>query len=148
MPPDHEATLRPATESDLDFVHRLVCELEDRTFDRELFRSLFMQNLSNHMVAYSIVSLDGVDCGFVSVHTQTLLHHCGRIAEIQELVVAEPFRSRKVGQQVLRLVREACTADGISQLEVCTNRKRTQAQRFYLANGFLDTHHKFCLTLA
>ncbi|QQS06635.1 MAG: GNAT family N-acetyltransferase [Fibrobacterota bacterium] len=148
MPMELQATLRPATESDLDFVHRLVCDLEDQTFDREKFREFFQQNLSNPMVTYSIASLDGVDCGFVSVHTQSLLHHCGRIAEIQELVVAEAFRSRKVGQQVLHLIREACEADGIFQLEVCTNRKRVQAQRFYLANGFQDTHHKFCLTLA
>jgi PhnO protein len=76
-----------------------------------------------------------------------LLHHAALIGEIQEMIVAEKFRSTGVGKLLIAELITMAKSEGIHQLEVTSNKKRENAHRFYLREGFAQSHFKFTRTI-
>jgi len=139
--------LRKATSSDFDAVYRLVCDLENTLFDRLSFQDIYLRNLEHPAIGYFVATLDDSVVGFASVYVNELLHHCGKIAEIQELVVANQHRRHGIGSQLIIALQHWSKQQGAEQIEVTSQVKRTQAGEFYLGCGFLDTHKKFIYPL-
>lgn len=86
---------------------------------------------------------DGEVTGFLSCHGQTLLHHMGKVFEIQELVVKESRRNMKIGELLVRAAEERIVQSGHRFIEVATNIRREAAHRFYDKCGYGRTHFKF-----
>ena len=87
--------LRMASKDDMNEVYRLICELEDCNLDKQQFEYVYVENLEDNDVDYVIAMEENSEkiIGFISVHTQKLLHHAGKIAEIQEGV--QGFRKER-----------------------------------------------------
>ena len=68
---------------DLDFVYKAICELENQELDFQVFKEIFNENISNPKNLYLIAENETEGVGFISFHTQNLLHHCGLVGEIQ-----------------------------------------------------------------
>src|SRR5271157_2576676 len=109
------------------------------------FSEIFDYNLRNQNISYLIASMNAEPAGFLSIHTQLLLHHSDKIAEIQELYVVPEFRGLHVGQSLLKYAISILKLEGINQIEVCTNMARAEAQKFYSANGFIGSHYKYTM---
>lgn len=139
--------IRGALKEDCKTVHRFICELEDTQFDYTMFEEYYFRNLDNHDTIYLVAEDAGEVIGFLSCHGQYLLHHMGKVFEIQELYVEEKHRSKKAGQLLIERLEAILKEQGYKFLEVASNIKRTDAHRFYLKNGFGQTHYRFTKTL-
>lgn len=94
------------------------------------------------MVHYLVAEQSGIIVGFVSCHVQYLLHHTGKVGEVQELCVKPDYRNQHIGHQLIAALNAVAVREGLINLEVTTNQKRTDTIRFYEREGFRATHIK------
>ncbi|RYJ42524.1 GNAT family N-acetyltransferase [Flavobacterium beibuense] len=137
-------TTRFATQEDVRVVYGFINELENTVFDYDTFEKYYFENLENKNNIY-LVATDTVKnvIGFCSSHGQILLHHQCMVFEIQELFIATDYRDRKVGRFLLQALEDILKQQGHELLEVTSNKRRTEAHRFYINNGFAESHFKF-----
>lgn len=124
-------------------IYSLICELEEASLDRSKLEAVYLRNLADPGIHYLIALENGEAAGFASVHVQNLLHHGGKIAELQEIVVARERRGQGLGGRLFSEAEKTARAAGCLQLEVCCNRKRTDSHRFYERQGMAASHFKF-----
>ena len=135
--------IRPAKSRDRDAVYAFLCDLESQVLAPTPFKDVFERNLAADSVHYLVAELESQVIGFVSCHVQYLLHHVGKVGEIQELYVLEEYRNQRIGRQLLAALDILAQQLGLVNLEVTTNRVRTDTHRFYEQLGFKATHYKF-----
>lgn len=135
--------IRPAALSDCPVIYAFLCDLEEETLDRERFDAVFQTNLDHPDYHYLVAETDQKIIGYVSCHTQLLLHHVGRVGEVQELYVSPSCRNQRIGRQLIDRLLQLAADEGWVNLEVTTNKKRLDTQRFYEQTGFSPTHIKF-----
>lgn len=135
-------SIRPANRNDTDVIYGFVCELEETILDQIRFRIVFEHNLSNPMTHYLIAEHADEVVGFVSCHVQYLLHHVGKVGEIQELFVRTDYRNQQIGHQLVATLDMLAIQENFVNLEVTTNQKRTDTVRFYERESFSRTHIK------
>jgi PhnO protein len=134
--------IRRATEQDCWVLYRMLCELEGQALEKNAFEEVFKINLANESIIYMIAEIDGRPIGMASCHMQWLLHHAGRVAEIQEMFVEPTFRSKGIGKDLVIELADFARAAGALHMEVTSNRIRLDTHRFYEKEGFVNTHFK------
>jgi (aminoalkyl)phosphonate N-acetyltransferase len=139
--------IRPARPDDAATLYRFLCDLEETTLDPTAFRAVYRHNLADPWLHYLVAEAGDELVGCVSCHVQYLLHHTGKVAEIQELFVADAWRNRHVGRQLVAALEALGRREQWVTLEVTSNRRRTHAHRFYEQLGFAASHVKFVKTL-
>ena len=82
-----EVLIREAIPQDFPVIYNFVNELEGEVFDKEKQRLLFDINIQHAHYCYRVAVVNGEVVGYISCHTQMLLHHGGRVGEMQELFV-------------------------------------------------------------
>lgn len=140
--------IRPAEWNDHEIIYSFLCELENIALDRGAFQSVFRHNLAAAHVYYLVAETDGMVVGFLSCHVQYLLHHAGKVGEIQELFVLTSHRNQRVGRQLISALEAIARHENLINLEVTANRIRTDTHRFYAQLGFQPTHYKFVKTVS
>jgi (aminoalkyl)phosphonate N-acetyltransferase len=137
-------SIRNAEPADVDMIFRFISHLEEQSFDPVGFKQRYADNLKNSDVIY-LVAADDQDepIGFLSCHGQSLLHHEGKVFEIQEMYVAKNFRGHGVGKALFQALLENLGKTDVETLEVTTNANRGDARKFYTKLGFIQTHIKF-----
>ena len=136
-------TVRPAAIEDADLIFSFVCALEEDHFHRDTFHQLYRGNIQNKDYCYRVaVDCTGKIIGYISCHSQVLLHHGGKACEVQEFFVDESYRNRGVGRQLMLAVEAYAWAEQARVFEVTVNLKRKRAVEFYLSSGFALTHIK------
>jgi (aminoalkyl)phosphonate N-acetyltransferase len=135
--------IRPASASDVALIYNFLCELEEETFDFQSFQYIFNHNLQNPDYHYFLAYDDTSCVGYASVHAQWLLHHCGKVGEIQEMFVIADYRGKGVGSVLMQKLMEIAQRDNFEILEVTANKKRLDTHRFYEKQGLQQTHFKF-----
>ncbi len=138
-----ECELRPATAEDVDAVYGLICELKQAELDRSAFHAGFAANLLDHNMRYQLAEQNGHIIGMIGLHMQFHLHHANWIGEIQELVVMPQARGLRVGSQLLTWAEEFARQAGAEMTELSTSVKRLDAHRFYLREGYTQSHFRF-----
>jgi PhnO protein len=138
-------SIRKANKQDAEAIYALVCELENIKFSKATFVDLFRTNLKDGRIGYFVVLIDERIVGFGSIYLNKLLHHCGIVAEIQELIITEAYRDKKIGSNLLSEMIKWSEQQGAKQIEVCCNNSRIKAHSFYKSNGFMQTHQKLVL---
>lgn len=139
--------LRRATAQDTEVVYALVCELKQASFDYPAFRAGFTANLQDARLRYQLALLDGQAVGLIGLHLQYHLHHANWIGEIQELVVMPQARGLKIGSQLLAWAEQEARKAGAEMTELSTSVKRHDAHRFYLREGYEQSHFRFTKAL-
>lgn len=136
-------TIRPALALDVSIIYQFISELEEEVFDFEEFNRIYVQNLANPDCHYFLV-FDADECiGYASIHAQWLLHHCGKVGEIQEMFVKDAYRGKGIGSLLIEAIFEVAKRENFKILEVTANKKRMDTHRFYESKGLLPTHFKF-----
>ena len=138
-----EISIRKAEKKDLAFVYHALCRLENEVLDKDLFNSIFMENISNSSFIYYVAEEEGKPIGFISFHTQNLLHHCGLVGEIQEFYVDAAYRKQGVGSALVQKVMDYAVQYNLKSVEVTTNKKRSENTIIYTNLGFNLSHDKF-----
>ncbi|HEY1045314.1 MAG TPA: GNAT family N-acetyltransferase [Bacteroidia bacterium] len=139
--------LRKSNDLDAKQVHKLICLLENENLDLEMFTQMFSGNVRDPRNIYLVAEENGLIVGFISCHSQVLLHHLDIVYEIQEMFVDEHFRGKGLGRQLLENLQNEIQLRKGKYLEVSSNKLRDQAHEFYQLAGFNRTHYKFTKNL-
>lgn len=135
--------LRKAESNDKNHVYSLICQLVGFVFDRNSFEKTYEKNLLNEMVKYWVIDNGERVIGFVSLHIQDLLHHEGRVAEIQELCVDEKFTGKGFGKLLADHAISESKKLNCEIIELSASNKRVDAHRFYEREDWERSHFKF-----
>ena len=130
---------------DLDFVYKSICELENEELDFQIFKEIFNENIANPNNLYLIAENENEGVGFISFHTQNLLHHCGRVGEIQEFFVHQNHRGKGIGRRLIEKIIQYAEKNKLKSIEVTTNRRRVENVLIYENLGFTLSHNKFTI---
>ncbi|MVM38307.1 GNAT family N-acetyltransferase [Spirosoma sp. HMF3257] len=144
---DNAIQIRPASLADEAIVYDFLCALEETTLDQTTFNTIYRQNLANSSIHYLVAEQYGEVLGFVSCHVQYLLHHGGKVGEIQELYVRPDVRNQRIGQKLVAALNALAIRENFVNLEVTTNQKRLDTIRFYERESFKKTHIKLVKTI-
>ena len=136
---------RKVQNQDLDFVYKSICELENEILDFEVFETIFNENISNPKNLYLIAENETEGLGFISFHTQNLLHHCGLVGEIQEFFIHQKYRGQGVGRLLVNKILDFAEQNDLKSIEVTTNKKRVENVAIYENLGFTLSHNKFTI---
>ncbi len=136
-------SIRMAVAEDFKTIYRFVNLLEDEVFDEQTQHALFLENTANPKIIYLLAFAKNQPVGFLSCHIQNLLHHNGKVGEIQEMFVDESVRSLGVGKKLIDEIKTIAQSKNVVQLEVTSSFKRAAAHRFYERENFIFTHKKF-----
>jgi PhnO protein len=130
---------------DLDFVYKSICELENEEWGFEIFAAIFNENIANPNNLYLIAENENEGVGFISFRTQNLLHHCGRVGEIQEFFINEKHRSKGIGRQLIEKILQYAEEHKLKSIEVTTSKRRVENVLIYENLGFTLSHNKFTI---
>ncbi|RXM46171.1 GNAT family N-acetyltransferase [Flavobacterium sp. YO64] len=137
--------IRKVEKQDLDFVYKAICELENEILDFEVFEAIFNENISNPKNLYLIAENEMEGLGFISFHTQNLLHHCGLVGEIQEFFIHQKHRGKGVGRLLINEIKNFAEQHNLKSIEVTTNKRRVENVAIYENLGFNLSHNKFTI---
>ena len=137
--------IRKVEKQDLDFVYKAICELENEVLDFEVFERIFNENISNPQNLYLIDKNESEGLGFISFHTQNLLHHCGLVGEIQEFFIHQKYRGKGVGRLLINEIKNFAEQHNLKSIEVTTNKRRVENVAIYENLGFNLSHNKFTI---
>jgi len=136
-------TIRAASLHDTEIIYQFITGLTGQHFDKARFARYFELCLAAPYHHYLVAVAGDAITGYISCHGQLILHHCGLVYEIQELYVNEAYRSQGTGRQLLQALEATIGSTEYELLEVCSNKRRADAHRFYIDNGFEQTSYKF-----
>jgi len=137
--------IRKVEPQDLNFVYKSICELENEILDFKVFEIIFNENISNPKNLYLIAENENECLGFISFHTQNLLHHCGLVGEIQEFFIHQKYRGQGVGRLLINEIKNFAAQNNLKSIEVTTNKKRIGNVAIYENLGFTLSHNKFTI---
>jgi (aminoalkyl)phosphonate N-acetyltransferase len=135
--------LRRATAEDTEAVYGLICELKQKAYDRQSFAAGFAANLNNPSQRYQLARVNGEIVGLIGLQIMFPLNLNCWIGEIQELVILPQMRGLNIGQQLLSWAEEEARRCGASLMELSSGKVRTDAHRFYLREGYQQSHFRF-----
>jgi PhnO protein len=134
--------IRIAAAADVKGIYQCICLLEATDFNYTLFETIYNRNIADASIIYLVAaSAEDAIIGFISCHTQYLLHHCAKVAEIQELYVHEQYRGQGIGRHLVNEIQ--IRLQQCATVEVTAQNKRTATHVFYEQLGFKPTHKKF-----
>ena len=137
--------IRNIKPQDLNFVFKSICELENEELNFEIFAAIFNENIANPNNLYLIAENENEGVGFISFHTQNLLHHNGRVGEIQEFFINQNHRGKGVGRQLIEKIMQYAEEHNLKSIEVTTNKRRVENVMIYENLGFTLSHNKFTI---
>ena len=137
--------IRKVKKQDLDFVYKAICELESEELNFEVFEKIFNENISNPNNLYLLAENEKESIGFISFHTQNLLHHCGLVGEIQEFFIHQKHRGKGVGRLLINEIKNFAEQHNLKSIEVTTNKRRVENVAIYENLGFNLSHNKFTI---
>jgi PhnO protein len=138
--------IRPANLQDAPRVLSLLDELENTVSDPLIFDAIFKEYLADPDTFLYVAEDASVGISaFISCKGQNLLHHQGKVFEIQELIVTSTEKGKGIGRSLINQVREEVQRKGAKSLEVTSNKLRKEAHAFYQSVGFKNSHEKFTI---
>ncbi|HXF50230.1 MAG TPA: GNAT family N-acetyltransferase [Dehalococcoidia bacterium] len=85
---------------------------------------------------------------FVFIVIPNLSYRGRPVAQVENVVVDEPWRGRGVGEAMMRWAIEEARRAGCFRVQLTSNKARKDAHRFYERLGFVATHEGFKLYLS
>lgn len=136
-----------AEKEHMDKIYELIQELENKEINKNAFFDVYNSNISNPNVFYLLAEENNEIIGFAGLHIQLLLHHTGRVGELQEIVIKEKMRGKGIGESLFKDIKRIAKESGCLQLEVCCNLKREKSLLFYKNQGLELSHNKLTMLL-
>ena len=136
-----------ASADDCERVWDLICQLEKCRLPFEPFREMFAKQVksTHYCCLVAREEADAPACAILNLRFENQLHHAARVAEILEFIVDEPHRGKGIGAALLEEAQRVAKEMGCMQLEVTSNRTRTEAHGFYESQGMVNSHVKLTL---
>lgn len=135
--------VRLATNKDVNDIYRLLCQLEESTFDESAVEEIVQRDLKNTAHACFVYEKDKHVIGFLHTRIETQWHHMAKVMEIMELIVDADNRSLGVGAALVEAARQLAQQENVVHIELTTNIKRKRAHQFYEHLDFAQTSYKY-----
>lgn len=139
--------IRTALLTDADCIYTLICDMEQTILNKCKFDKIFtelIESADNYFLVYE----DNKEVlGILHMRIEYQLHHCAKIAEVMELCVKEGARSKGIGRELFASACSRAKELNCLQIEVCCNRLRERAHKFYENRGMQKYHYKFTMNL-
>lgn len=140
--------IRKAVPEDVSAVYQLISDLEECEFPESEFKQIFDEILNSSHHCILLYENNSEVLGLLHLRLENQLHHCGKTAEIIELIIQYDHRSEGIGGLLFNAALEFAAKQNCVVFEVTSNRKRADAHRFYQKNGMDLTHFKFTMDIA
>lgn len=134
--------IREAEAADVRGVYELICGMEQTRLDPGAFQEIYRAQRASALYLCLVWEERGRILGCLNLRMEPQLHHTALVAEVLELAVEEGRRSQGIGKALLDEACRRAREQGCVQIEVCCNRLRTEAHRFYQREGLRDFHLK------
>ena len=133
--------VREAIKSDLTAVGKLLEELADAMdstegINTEIALKNYERLLNDAGSHFLVAAREGTPVGFINFTVRQTIMHESPSALIDELVVAEEYRGKGVGRQLVQAAIEKCRRLGCCEVEVSTEKTNLKARKFYKQCGF------------
>lgn len=138
--------IRPARESDAAALALLLGQL-GYPFDAGEVTPMLADLLRDAAHLVLVAEEDGDVVGYVNANFRPQLHHLAAVGTIDELVVDEGSRGRRIGERLVEAVLEEGRRRGADTVEVATHERRERARSFYRRCGFEITSRKLVYPL-
>ena len=96
----------------------------------------FEQLLNDATSHFLVAAMEGTPVGFINFTVRQTILHRSPSALIDEIVVAEEYRGKGVGKQLVQAAVEKCKQLGCCEVEVSTEKANLEARKFYKQCGF------------
>ena len=138
--------IRPAREADTEALAPLLAQLGYPFGSAELAPALaeLLSDPAHHVL---VAEDDGEVVGFVNANFRPHLHHLAPVGTIDELVVDEARRGRRIGERLVEAVLDEGRRRSADSVEVTTHERRERARAFYRRCGFEATSTKLVYPL-
>jgi GNAT superfamily N-acetyltransferase len=128
--------VREAIESDLPAIGKLLEDLTDAMDNTEGIDTGIALKTCEHLLHdagshFLVAAREGTPVGFINFAIRQTALHRSPSALIDELVVAEEYRGKGIGNQLVLAAIEKCRQLGCCEVEVSTEKTNLQARRFY-----------------
>jgi len=146
--------IRPARDSDLPALIALLHQLslgEAREDPSAItaYETAFAAIDADERQSLLVATVDGRVVGTAAFVIVPNLSHVGRpYAVVENVVVDSAVRGKGIGEALMRRAIELAREAGCYKLALTSNRRRTDAHRFYEHLGFKATHLGFRLDFA
>ena len=138
---------RRGNAGDFDAVYRLICELENQTFDRRKLHEIYMQQLQDMHYCCLVYEFEGEIVGMLNMRFEMQMHHAGMVAEILEFAMSGQHRSQGIGHELFAEACRIARSESCTFIEAVSNQVRRDAHRFYLREGMQNRSYKFSMPL-
>ncbi|CAN5532209.1 hypothetical protein BH10BAC4_BH10BAC4_00390 [soil metagenome] len=135
-------TIREARSSDAKSIQLLLAQLGYPNFDEYgVVGKIKLHDQPGYHILVAEVNEQVV--AFVSMHWFDLMHWQGKLGRFTSFCVDENFRSKGVGQKLLKAGEEFLINQGCIKLEVTSNNRREKTHAFYLKAGYSEESRVF-----
>ena len=94
--------IRKCLNTDINDVYDLICQLEEKKLDYNMFKEAYQSKI-NDSKNYFIVGVEKNNViGFLSLVINFQLHHAGKVATVEELIVSSKYRGNGIGSFLLK----------------------------------------------
>jgi glucosamine-phosphate N-acetyltransferase len=129
--------VRKCTNADFEQVASLLMQLwPGKKQNLSKLRGAYDRAMASTSQRYFCAIDSGNVVGFCSVSMKNSLWEEGTLANLDELVVDDPFRGQGIGSALLDYVTDVARKAGCSRLELDSAFHRTEAHEFYERKGF------------
>jgi GNAT superfamily N-acetyltransferase len=113
---------------------------------------LSSESLAEYLVAFDEIDADPRSTIYLAESTgrvvgtfqitvlRHLIHRGAKIAQIEAVHVAADHRRRRIGEAMMRFAIDLARQDGCGRMQLTSNKRRTDAHRFYERLGFVASH--------
>lgn len=136
-----------ATQSQVEQAYYFICELENHPLHHDVFKQLWKQNLDDATLQYYFLKDHDVFVGFCSLRVMYPLHHCARVAQIEEFIVDKNMRRQGFGSYMFFELCQVAKQFDCCLLELSSRDVRKGAHAFYQKQGMERIHYKFTMKL-
>lgn len=147
--------IRQARRADLEAIVRLLAddglgrtrEIGDGDLN-PVYATAFDAIAADPRSSVVVAELDGAVIGCLELtYLPSLTHRGGERAQIEGVRVATETRGRGIGGQLVGWAVEQARERGCRMVQLMTDKRRLEAQRFYASLGFVASHEGFKLPL-
>jgi len=139
-----EIAVDSATEQDFDGVYALLQQLwPGKEMDRDSIRRVYNLALATGQYHYRVARQGQDIIGFISWGVKNNLWAQGRLLHIDDLVVAEQLRGRRIGALLMDQARQYALDHDCRYLELDSALHRVDAHRFYERYGYCKRAFNF-----
>jgi ribosomal protein S18 acetylase RimI-like enzyme len=146
-------TIREATEADLPRLIALMAQLRPDDPQAEdpsrldQYAAVLARMTAQGQRLFA-AEVEGEVAGMLALALIENITHQGRpYAIIENVIVDEAVRGRGIGEALIKSAVEAAREAGCYKVSLTSNKRRTDAHRFYERLGFQQTHEAFRIDL-